>query len=183
MHTRRPILAAAGTATGLLLADANVEDLAAHPAFTEALATHRPKLVKSLTLDELKAHPAFASEVKAQAEAGVAAALKDLKEETIASLPAVKTYVEKKIQDGIVSSDAAKGFLAMVAEASAAHSGAGAAASQPATPEVKVSGPVHEDSVKLHQETIAVMASEKGLAYADAQIKAAEKIGYRKGGK
>jgi hypothetical protein len=182
MRTSYPILASAGTATGLLLADAKVEDLAAHPAFTEALARHRPQLVKSLTLDELKSHPSFQAEVKTQAEAMVQASLKDLKEETIATLPAVKAYVERKIQEGVVSSESAKSFLAMVKEAKVAEPGRGTALDQPAAPPVTIKGPVHEDSVKLEQETRAILAADKSgtLSYADAQIQAAGRIGYRK---
>lgn len=181
MHTR-PIIATAATATGLLLADAKVEDLAAHPEFTKALAGHRPQLVKSLTIDELKTHPAFTAEVKTQTEAGIQAALKDLKDEQIEAIPSVKAYVAKKIQEAVVSSDSAKAFLAMVKESQAAAPGTGAAASATALPEITVDGPVHEDSVKLEQETRAILAADKTgkTTYADAQITAAGKIGYRR---
>lgn len=181
----KDIRASAGTTTGLLLAEAGLEDLVAHPAFTQALVQHRPQLVKSLTLAELEQHPNFKASLATQIESGLTARLATLKAEDLKDLPAIKAIVEQQVQAAVVSSDGARQFLAMVKTAAGAPMGVQDPLETPIMATKKIEGSVHDDSVTLDGATRTIMAADKSgaLSYGDAMIQAAEQMNYRKGGK
>lgn len=181
MLQRKSILASAGTATGLLAADMHLEDLLVHPRFTEALAANRSMLVKSLTVEELKLHPAFHNTLKAAVEAAIQAQLKELKDEQLESLPAIKAFIDKKVQAAVVNAETAKAFVAMLNDVQSASLGQATGADTRASAKPQPSYPDNssEDGNRLETATRALMASEGKLSYGEALIVAAKQIGYR----